>query len=66
MIGSAAVKLATLNLLQQYRSLADDVGNFNLALRDLALQIKLFDGAVQKVSWSWCYYWGYCGETEPI
>lgn len=50
MIGSAAVKLATLNLLQQYRSLADDVGNFNLALRDLALQIKLFDGAVQKVS----------------
>lgn len=47
--GSASVKQATLNLLQQYRSLGDDVTNFNLALRDLALQIKLFDTAVQKV-----------------
>jgi hypothetical protein len=46
---SAAVKQATLNLLQQYRSLGDDLANFNLAIRDLALQIKLFDASLQKV-----------------
>jgi hypothetical protein len=37
---ATAVKQATLNLLQQYRSIGDDLTPFNRALIDLALQIN--------------------------
>lgn len=44
---AASVKQATLNLLQQYRSLGDDLTSFNQAILELAIQIKEFDKQVK-------------------